>query len=455
MSDADRSPRGRRGSLLRRVAIRTVLVVLMVEASSWGAWLVLQRETFSWARVHAEQRSIATSEGVEPSARDAEPEPDEPRELHEGFTQDVLLRLRNQVLHPYVGFVFDPSANESDPTLYETIGRRVVTDVGFIGRPGWFEEPGDGRVVVGVTGGSVAFFFTIAGREVLRELLADAPGFQGKEIVFATMALPGFKQPQQLFALSYLLTLGARFDWVINLDGFNEVTLPVIENVPKGVAPSFPRSWYWRVQDAPDEALRSLMGEVAYLERVRRERAQSASDSPFAFSVTQNLVWKLRDQGLARDIAAVEAVLVDYRPDELPFVARGPATDFASDDALYAHLADVWARSSRQMHALCASNGIRYVHFLQPNQYVPGSKPLGPAERARAFADESPFKAPVEAGYPHLVSAGAELARDGVPFFDLTGLFAGNEAWLYDDRCCHLNAAGNALLAARIAMELR
>lgn len=35
----------------------------------------------------------------------------------------------------------------------------------------------------------------------------------------------GWKQPQQLLALNYFLSLGQRFDVIVNLDGFNEIAL--------------------------------------------------------------------------------------------------------------------------------------------------------------------------------------------------------------------------------------
>ena len=36
--------------------------------------------------------------------------------------------------------------------------------------------------------------------------------------------MPGYKQPQQLMAYNYLLSLGAEFDAVINIDGYNVIT---------------------------------------------------------------------------------------------------------------------------------------------------------------------------------------------------------------------------------------
>ena len=54
-------------------------------------------------------------------------------------------------------------------------------------------------------------------------------------------AIPGGKQPQQLFLLNYLLLLGYEFDIVINIDGYNEVVFPLAENLPNGLWPHYPR----------------------------------------------------------------------------------------------------------------------------------------------------------------------------------------------------------------------
>ena len=102
------------------------------------------------------------------------------------------------------------------------------------------------------------------------------------------------------------------------------------------------------------------------------------------------------------------------------------------------------------MHALCAANGATYVHLLQPNQYVEGSKTLTADERAVAWNADSPYLPSVAAAYPQLIEAGAELARSGVSFFDLTGLFQSVEPAVYRDDCCHFNALGNRMLSEEI-----
>jgi len=57
------------------------------------------------------------------------------------------------------------------------------------------------------------------------------------------LAVDGFKQPQPLFSLAFAIYLGAEYDVVINLDGFNEVVLPFTDNLPNKVFPHYPRIW--------------------------------------------------------------------------------------------------------------------------------------------------------------------------------------------------------------------
>jgi hypothetical protein len=106
------------------------------------------------------------------------------------------------------------------------------------------------------------------------------------------------------------------------------------------------------------------------------------------------------------------------------------------------------------MHDLAAARGIAYAHFLQPNQYVPGSKPLSGEERRTGFREDHPYRAVVVEGWPHMRAAGAELRAAGVAFHDLTGLFTERRETLYVDDCCHLNPRGNELLGEAIGRAL-
>ena len=104
------------------------------------------------------------------------------------------------------------------------------------------------KVIIGILGGSVAWSFHMHATDRLRTLLQENPEFAGKDLVFVNLAVSGYKQPQQLMTLNYMLVLGGQFDFIINIDGFNDVVLYEAENAARHVFPAFPRSWHVRVE---------------------------------------------------------------------------------------------------------------------------------------------------------------------------------------------------------------
>ncbi len=106
------------------------------------------------------------------------------------------------------------------------------------------------------------------------------------------------------------------------------------------------------------------------------------------------------------------------------------------------------------MHELSSAHGIPYLHFLQPNQYLPGSKPFSAEERSIAFNSDSPYRRWVPLAYPLLRQAGQRLAARGVDFKDLSSLFAGVTKTVYKDDCCHMNAQGNAFISEVVGKQI-
>jgi hypothetical protein len=117
-------------------------------------------------------------------------------------------------------------------------------------------------------------------------------------------------------------------------------------------------------------------------------------------------------------------------------------------------VADLWARGSRLMHAIASAQGAQYIHILQPNQYVPGSKRLNTEEQKIAYDGESEYREDVPRGYRALRRRGEELARDGIAFHDLTMIFAEQEETIYIDTCCHYNWHGTVMLARAIVSRI-
>jgi hypothetical protein len=282
--------------------------------------------------------------------------------------------------------------------------------------------------------------------------LQASPALHGKRVEVVTIAVGGYKQPQQLLALTYMLTLGASFDVIVNLDGFNEVALPPVENIPAGTSPFYPRSWQLLTADRTDLATLSAIGRLAAARDDRRAAALRMSGSWLHWSITADTIWllvdRVRQQTIARLEQSVEtAGLRKWRS----FAHNGPASTYDTPRQMYADLAAVWERASLQMARLAQSNGIRYFHFLQPNQYDLNSKPLTSEERRVAFNEHSPYKVHIEAGYDELRQAGRRLTAAGVSFHDLSRMFVGERRTIYADDCCHLNHEGYQLLARAIA----
>ena len=365
---------------------------------------------------------------------------------------EVPAALQFYALHPYLGFVADPTSTTGP--VRSSRGTMVPTSLGFF-RHRRGPAPATGRPLrIGVFGGSVAFLFSLKADRLLARALRASPVARDRDVIVQSFALPGHKQPQQLFALAYLLLLGERFDVVVNIDGFNELALPVTENLPQGTAAIYPRSWSQLVAAAPSMGLVEHAAGVVSLREMRRLLAMAFAWPPLSLSPTGNLSWRIFDDALTARIGAREADLAQWSSAQGGYRASGPAPTARAAGDPFPELVELWRQSSLLMHQLCVANGIAYVHVLQPNQYLPGAKPLGDDERRVAYREDHPYRVAVERGYPLLIEAGGSLTASGVRFVDLSRIFAEVQEPLFVDDCCHFNQRGNAILANRLAREL-
>lgn len=300
-------------------------------------------------------------------------------------------------------------------------------------------------------GGSVALHLGTHAHDRLAAALQRSPALAGREVEVVRLALGGWKQPQQLLAVELLLALGGHFDCVVNLDGFNEVALAG-ENVPLGVPAWFPRSWARLLDAAPTREQLPRLGRLELLREQRTERAGTAA--AFAWSPLAQFVWLWRDRALDRHIADLRGAS-ERAAVAAGFAVTGPGPGAGGLDAARDEMVALWRRASAQLHAVCAAHGAVYCHFLQPNQYVPGSKPMGPEESARALRPELGLAAIVARWYPALQREGAALRAAGVAFTDLTGVFREHAEPRYVDPCCHLDRVGNQMLAEHVAAAIR
>ena len=406
-----------RGPLVGRVLLligSLVVALLLVELLLPLGFRIVKGYAFPRARTQAQllAQAALTEEG---------------RRTSEALTENEY------VPHPYLGFALnlDLRRHESDAVLS-----------GF--RLPWMQRSPD-RLVVALAGGSFASQIgTLAGAELVHGIERASH----KKVHLVNLALGGYKQPQQLLSLVYLLSLGAEFDLVINVDGFNEVALPPTELVPRGIFPFYPRDWYVRMSDL-DATARKQRADLQSLLSLRTRWARIFQSSPLHLSNTALALWRSVDLRLNDRITQL-TLRFGRRDKTLPWKVSGPVLDFDDDSALLDSLADDWARCSLQLDRLCRANKAHYLHCLQPNQYVPGTKPMSPDERTIAITADGPYGPWARKGYPYLNRYGQNLIEQGVDFHDLTMLFRDVERPLYADSCCHLNKEGYRLVAGKI-----
>lgn len=305
-----------------------------------------------------------------------------------------------------------------------------------------------------ILGGSVAQTIGEHSVETLADVLKTDARFRGRTVRVHNYACAGYKQPQPLMFLSYLLAMGHKPDAVIEIDGFNDAALSWT-NARSGANPAYPYLPGWA------HATNGLRLDWDMTERLHELAAEQDRARAFGEWFVDSGLWrscflghacKSRFERLRRDYVDTFKALLEYlkaRPQD--FEVKGPR--FADDDQAIADaIVAVWEECSRSMHGLCAERDITYLHVMQPALHFEGSKPLTAAEIAGA-AGEASWIEGVRRLYPSLRSVGARLAQRGVAFFDATQIFREHPEDIYTD-LCHLNQHGRDMLADAIAHAL-
>jgi hypothetical protein len=341
------------------------------------------------------------------------------------------------IIHPYFGFV----ANPNSPG---------VNKYGFFQDPPLRQRTAD-TAIVAIFGGSLADQVFYMAQDTLIEELERSGIFAGRRIDVVSTALGGYRQPQQLLLLAYLLSRGANYDVVINIDGFNELDTS-LDNWNEGINPFFPHNWKLHATRGLDPEAVKQLGKLELVRERRRRLKELFARAPLRNSAFFLTLWDAldrRQEARRRNVGRELQRILAQR--HLPPRAVGPHLGYGTDQPLYGDIADLWERSSFSMAALCRSRAIQYFHFLQPNQYVPDSKPFTAEELEHAYDLEWAGAERIPVGYPLLLERGQGLRRRGVNFGDLTGVFANERRSVYSDFCCHVNQLGADLIAREVA----
>jgi hypothetical protein len=404
-----------------------IIIPLTIELSPYVLSPVIYKQSFSRKNIQSEllgQYNREAKKVVGSSKKNAENE-----------------YLGDHILHPYLGFVNVPNKNYN---RFCFPGSDPIT------------TKASGKINICLMGGSVALGLYNTSKDELIEKLKASKYFKDKEISISLFALGGFKQPQQLMALNYFLSLGAEYDIVINLDGFNEIVLPFSDNLPSHVFPSYPRHWSIYSRKSLNSKVQFLLAKQLILKDEQIRSDQFFVKSYLYKSNFGLLFWNALNNDKRTSLFQIEAQLKKaISQSDSDYQSTGPVEAVKDTTAFFAEQAALWQRSSTIIGGIGKTAGFDYFHFLQPNQYFQNTKVLTEEELTIAY-EHQPFayKTAVQTGYPFLIKQGQQLLNNGINFFDLTLIFKNEKRTVYNDKCCHFNELGYNLIADKIARSI-
>jgi len=340
-----------------------------------------------------------------------------------------------KILNPYLGW-----------TDVATI-RQIESDAPYFRGP-----ESEANFDVFIMGGSTAFDMGKLASEHLRERLASDARLAGRTVRVFNYAKSGYRHPQPVTFLAWLLALGFQPDAIFVLDGFNEVSFGA-SNALQGVSPVHPYAYIFGALASRDEMDASGLDILVELRRSEQEeQALARRYSGWTSSaIVGTFVSGRVSAAHARTVALHERwgkYLGDRRTS---LTVRGPSFD--PDPAQVGlDIAQCWYAGSLAMHGIAQARGARYVHVLQPTLLEQGSKAISPEEER--LANTLPgWVDGVRYGYPAMREWGQVLRTKGVRFVDATRLFRDDTETLFTD-ACHMNEIGMKRLSDEGAREI-
>lgn len=347
--------------------------------------------------------------------------------------------VQDLIKHPYYGF----SKNKDENSR--------INDFGFHGKMADTINQ-NGKFEILVCGGSVAAQLINDYEIYFKKSLAKSLNTNPDSIQIFSAALGGFKQPQQLMALIFLLSKNAHFDCIVNIDGFNELALSMGENLSSGLNISYPRLWSILNSQSLNGENVALLHQLFEREKKRTTVRNLIQKAPFKWSNFCLLAALILDKKFQPDVKLMQNIYASVLENGRNFAQHGPENEYNEKKMILAEIVRNWASCSNLMRVLCESQKILFFHFLQPNQYDIHSKVLSDEEKENFYLslENSPYRSAIENGYPLLKNA----LKSESHFCDLSQIFKNESKSIYADNCCHYNQKGYEILADSIAFKI-
>jgi len=433
MKDSTALEKGK--NILILIAVNLAIAFICLEALSLAFYFINQKQFF-YTRTKGKEKVV---EDIERS----------------GIRLDESIVER---LHPLFGYVLKQGAftNEKLKLKVNKHGFFSLYEYPFVKR-------NKNQVIIGLFGGSVANNFAVD-EYVTRRLsnkLKAYPEFANKEIIILNFGNGGYKQPQQLLVLNYFLALGQELDLVINIDGFNEVSLSNLNNKAQ-VEIGMPSVQH--IQPLAGLANNNLSPEaMSSIVQINDNKKQlkagidklQTCQLALCHAVTSLQVKQLVNnyqQAVVKYDSQVKQSNPDTANSGIVYIPK--ADSVFEDAAAFDKMASIWYESSIGMNQILSSRKIKYFHFIQPNQYYPTKRAFTAKEKEIAIDNKSAYIEGVKKGYPVLLSKVDDLQKARVNIFNAVNILDNTKETVYKDACCHYNSVGEEVLANYVASSI-
>ncbi len=372
------------------------------------------------------------------------------------------IRLEDSIIeriHPYFGYVQKPGPDFREGFKYNAAGFISPYDYPY-------QKKSKNQYIIGIFGGSVASNYSIyeIQNQILENKLKQLPEFKDREFIILSFATGGYKQPQQLILLNYFLSIGQQFDMVINIDGFNEVTLAEANN-ENNVDIMMPSTNHVvPLTNIANNSLSTKSIQAMLKINDSKNKLKDALETldkcevAYCYALTsiyvQNLATKYRKNVKIFDKERKKAAQQAAGETEASIVYFYAQSPQLKPSELYETMGKHWKKTSIMMQQIAANNNILYFHVLQPNQYYPTNRIYSEAEKKIAFDSDSPFREATELGYPVLLSKIDNLKQNGVNFFNGVKILDNAKEIVYIDSCCHYTQTGENILSEFVANSI-
>lgn len=378
-------------------------------------------------------------------------------ELSSKKSKDESMIVR---LHPFFGYVLKPGVYNHD------ISGLKVNNYGFFSPYDYpYIKTHSDQMIVGIFGGSVASDFSVnetidpSHPRTLIQKLKSLPQFENQEIIILNFANGGYKQPQQLLILSYFLSIGQEFDLVINIDGFNEISLSPLNNQAKLdlAMPSFQHFQPLMSLVNTDLSAIIYLGEMMkakdnfYRANERLNRCNFALCYAINFFKMQYLsrAYHRRVMDFDRQQIKKQSTATNTQKS---LIALSKKSKVLEDKVVATKAVNNWVESSLMMSHLLSMRQIPYFHFIQPNQHYPTRRVFSSEEKR--MMQDSPYRQAAQNGYPMLISKVERMQNYGINLFNAVKILDGTSETVYRDSCCHYNQLGQDILTDYVAQSI-